>query len=49
MIILVLKDRLKKLFDYITNISNDASAVAGLYLSRHQKRVVGGYYDNKLN
>ena len=38
----------KKLFDYITNVSNDASAVAGLYLSRHQKRIVGGYYDNKV-
>lgn len=38
----------KKLFDYITDVSNNTSAVAGLYLSRHQKRIVGGYYDNEI-
>jgi glycosyltransferase involved in cell wall biosynthesis len=37
----------EKLFTFLTTNKYNATASAGLYMSRHQKRIVGGYYTDK--
>jgi len=41
------KDSFEKIFNFLTTKENNATASAGLYMSRHQKRIVGGYYTDK--